>query len=39
MADKDLDAMLSRVAPLIDRWYFTDLPRQRPATAADLCRD
>ena len=36
MADKDLDAMLSRVAPLIDRWYFTGLPTARAATAADL---
>jgi dihydrofolate synthase/folylpolyglutamate synthase len=28
--------MLSRMAPLIDRWYFTDLPTQRAASGADL---
>jgi dihydrofolate synthase/folylpolyglutamate synthase len=36
MADKDLAPMLARVAPLIDKWYFTDLPTPRAATAADL---
>jgi len=36
MADKDLLPMLSRVAPLVDRWYFTDLPTARAAKAADL---
>jgi len=36
MADKDLSAMLARVGPLVDRWYFTDLPTARAATAADL---
>ena len=36
MADKDLAPMLSRIQPLIDRWYFTDLPTPRAATAADL---
>jgi dihydrofolate synthase/folylpolyglutamate synthase len=36
MADKDLPAMLTRVMPLIDRWYFTDLPTPRAATAAEL---
>ena len=28
--------MLARVGPLIDRWYFTDLPTPRAASAADL---
>ncbi len=36
MADKDLAPMLSRIAPLIDRWYFTDLPTPRAETAAGL---
>jgi dihydrofolate synthase/folylpolyglutamate synthase len=36
MADKDLQPMLQRLSPLIDRWYFTDLPLPRAATALDL---
>jgi len=36
MADKDLAPMLARVAPLIDRWYFTDLPTPRAESAAHL---
>jgi dihydrofolate synthase/folylpolyglutamate synthase len=36
MADKELVAMLARVNPLIDRWYFTDLPTARAAKGADL---
>ena len=36
MADKDIDAILTRMDPLIDRWYFTDLPTPRAASAADL---
>jgi dihydrofolate synthase/folylpolyglutamate synthase len=36
MADKDLGPMLARVAPLIDKWYFTDLPTSRAARASDL---
>ena len=36
MADKDLQPMLARMAPLVDRWYFTDLPLPRAATAAGL---
>ncbi|MGF6348276.1 bifunctional tetrahydrofolate synthase/dihydrofolate synthase [Variovorax sp. W2I14] len=36
MADKDLAPILARIGPLIDRWYFTDLPTARAATAADL---
>ena len=36
MADKDLANMLQRMNPLIDKWYFTDLPTTRAAAAADL---
>ena len=36
MADKDLAPMLARVAPIIDRWYFTDLPLPRAASAQAL---
>lgn len=36
MADKDLGPMLARMAPLVDRWYFTDLPTPRAESAAGL---
>jgi dihydrofolate synthase/folylpolyglutamate synthase len=36
MADKDLAPMLARLNPLIDRWYFTDLPTPRAANGAAL---
>jgi dihydrofolate synthase/folylpolyglutamate synthase len=36
MADKDLVTMLARVAPLVDRWYFCDLPLPRAASAQQL---
>lgn len=36
MADKELSAMWQRIAPVVDRWYFSDLPTARAATAADL---
>ena len=36
MADKDVVPMLARVAPLIDKWYFTDLPTARAATGEAL---
>ncbi len=36
MADKDVAPMFARVGPLIDKWYFTDLPTARAATAEDL---
>ncbi|MBC7702787.1 MAG: bifunctional tetrahydrofolate synthase/dihydrofolate synthase [Rhodoferax sp.] len=36
MADKDLAPMLLRVNPIIDRWYFTDLPTARAQTGARL---
>jgi dihydrofolate synthase/folylpolyglutamate synthase len=38
MADKDLLPMLQRVNPMIDRWFFTDLPLPRAAKAVDLQR-
>ncbi len=36
MRDKDIDAILARVAPLVDAWHFTDLPTARAATAEEL---
>lgn len=36
MADKDLEPMLARVGPLIDKWYFCDLPTARAATGEAL---
>jgi dihydrofolate synthase / folylpolyglutamate synthase len=36
MADKDLAAMFRKIGPLIDRWYFTDLPTPRAQSAASL---
>jgi dihydrofolate synthase/folylpolyglutamate synthase len=38
MADKDIAAVLARLGPLVDRWYFTDLPTLRAAPATDLLR-
>jgi dihydrofolate synthase / folylpolyglutamate synthase len=36
MADKELATMFARVSPLVDRWYFTDLPSPRAASGAAL---
>ena len=36
MADKDLGSMLRHLHPVIDHWYFTDLPTPRAANAATL---
>ena len=36
MADKDVAPMLARVGPLVDKWYFTDLPTARAATGKVL---
>jgi dihydrofolate synthase/folylpolyglutamate synthase len=36
MGDKDLAPMLAKIGPLVDRWYFTDLPTPRAAAAAAL---
>ncbi len=36
MADKDITAILTRMAPLVDHWHFTDLPIPRAARADQL---
>ncbi len=36
MADKDLATMFVRVGPLVDKWYFTDLPTPRAASGDAL---
>ncbi len=36
MADKDLEAILRRIAPQIDAWHFTDLPVARALPASEL---
>jgi dihydrofolate synthase/folylpolyglutamate synthase len=36
MHDKDLAAILRRMAPIVDSWCFTDLPVPRAATAVQL---
>ena len=36
MADKDLDAMLTRMIPLVTHWHVCDLPSPRAARAHDL---
>jgi len=36
MSDKDLSAMLCRIAPQVDAWHFTDLPTPRAASAQAL---
>jgi len=36
MADKDVAAIFTRMAPLVDAWHFTDLPAPRAAQADDL---
>jgi len=36
MADKDLAQMLPRINPLIDKWYFADLPIPRAAAAQQV---
>jgi dihydrofolate synthase / folylpolyglutamate synthase len=38
MQDKDLEAILRRMAPLVDHWHFCDLPIARAAKADDLQR-
>jgi dihydrofolate synthase/folylpolyglutamate synthase len=39
MADKDLDSMLKKLLPLVDAWYFTDLPLPRASSAQQLAAD
>ena len=36
MGDKDLAPMLARMGPLVDRWYFTDLPTPRAALGSQI---
>ncbi|WP_372525728.1 bifunctional tetrahydrofolate synthase/dihydrofolate synthase [Piscinibacter sp.] len=36
MHDKDIAAILKRMAPLVDAWHFTDLPPARAAKAEEL---
>ncbi len=36
MGDKDLGEMFAKVQPVIDRWYFCDLPTPRAAAGANL---
>jgi dihydrofolate synthase/folylpolyglutamate synthase len=36
MADKDLAPMLAKLSPIIDRWYFCDLPTARAASAPQV---
>jgi dihydrofolate synthase/folylpolyglutamate synthase len=36
MRDKDIDAILARMAPLVDHWHFTDLPAARAASATQI---
>jgi dihydrofolate synthase/folylpolyglutamate synthase len=36
MRDKDVAAIIARMAPLVDAWHFTDLPLPRAARAQEL---
>jgi dihydrofolate synthase / folylpolyglutamate synthase len=36
MRDKDIDAILARMAPLVDHWHFADLPAPRAASAGEV---
>ena len=36
MRDKDIPALLARMAPLVDAWHFCDLPTARAASASEL---
>jgi dihydrofolate synthase/folylpolyglutamate synthase len=36
MADKDLHAMFHKMLPLVDQWYFADLPLPRASSASQL---
>jgi dihydrofolate synthase/folylpolyglutamate synthase len=38
MADKDVASLIKRMNPLVDQWYFTDLPTPRAATAGEMLR-
>jgi len=36
MRDKDVAAIVAKMAPLVDSWHLTDLPTARAASAAEL---
>ena len=36
MADKDVAAIVARIAPIVDAWYVCDLPTLRAARASQL---
>jgi dihydrofolate synthase/folylpolyglutamate synthase len=36
MRDKDIGAVLAKMAPLVDAWHFSDLPAARAASALQL---
>jgi dihydrofolate synthase/folylpolyglutamate synthase len=36
MRDKDVAAIVAKLAPLVDAWHLTDLPTPRAASAAEL---
>ena len=36
MKDKDIQAIVARLLPLVDAWHFCDLPTPRAATALEL---
>jgi dihydrofolate synthase/folylpolyglutamate synthase len=36
MADKDIEAILKKMAPIVTHWYFCDLPTDRAIKALDL---
>ncbi len=36
MRDKDVAAIVAKMAPLVDAWHLTDLPTPRAASAAEL---
>ena len=38
MRDKDIEAILKRLAPVVDHWHFTDLPTPRGARAQELAQ-
>jgi len=39
MRDKDIAGMLRHIAPLVERWYVTDLPLPRAASAGELAAE
>ena len=39
MRDKDIAAILARMAPVVDHWHFTDLPTPRAASAKAVAEE